>query len=317
MILKHLLRFAAACIDAGAALGVVFTIAGLLGRFNWLLELFTQLKLPLTTCFLGYAIYKVVCRKYKTAVLALLPLLINVLPPLLLLLPQEVQPAPAHPTQIRILQANILSSNNDSESLLKLIEESNPDVVVLQETNRRWLKELKVLKKRYPVNAAFPREDNFGAAIYCRHTNATAQIIFLNDPDKLPMTRVTLSLCNKTITISGVHPLAPLGADLWKWRNRYTVELAGEVAEVKGAQIVTGDFNNTPWTKYYKQFIDISGLLDSSQGRGSLATWPTHQALVRIPLDHCFHSQDVIISSRRRGPPIGSDHFPILIDALF
>jgi len=42
------------------------------------------------------------------------------------------------------------------------------DVIVLQEIGRRWLSDLAVLTNAYPVFAAMSREDNFGAAIFCK-----------------------------------------------------------------------------------------------------------------------------------------------------
>ena len=317
IILRSILKFTGGCIDTAAGIGIFFTVAGLFGRFHWFLELFTQLKLPLALCFSGYAIYKLICRRFKAAALTLIPLLINTLPPMLLLMPQQHQTLPSNPVAVRILQANILTSNRNSAALLKLIENCDPDVIILQETNRRWIKELDALRAKYPINAAFPREDNFGAAIFCKHTNAIAQILFLNDPYQLPLTRVVLTLNNKTVTLTGAHPLAPINQALWKERNRYTAELAQRLARIEGAQIITGDLNNTPWTVHYKKFVKTSGLLDSSQGRGGLPTWPTFQPVIRIPLDHCLHSRDVIIKSRKRGPQIGSDHFPLIIDAVF
>lgn len=314
---KGLWPFFAGCIDAAAALGVLFTVATFLGRLHWVLDIISQGKQALALCFLGFVIYKLICGSYRTAVLALIPLILNVVPPLLLFLPQQ-QVAPESPLRIRILQANVLSTNRDSKALLKLIRQSDPDVIVLQEINLQWLKELAVLNAAYPVSAAFPREDNFGAAIFCRDTNAIAQIIFLNDPSMLPLARVKLTVSNKPLTITGVHLLPPLNKAYWKERNWYAEELAAELARIDTPQIVTGDMNNAPWAARFNDFTKSSGLLDCAQGRGALGTWPTHlPPILRLPLDHCFHSKDVIITTRRRGPRIGSDHFPLVIEAEF
>ncbi|MFA7172080.1 MAG: endonuclease/exonuclease/phosphatase family protein [Kiritimatiellia bacterium] len=311
-------KFAAGCIDAAVALGVFFTFAALLGRFHWMLDIFSQVKQTLALCFLGFVIYKFICGSYRTAALALIPLMLNAVPPLLLFLPQQARIAPRSPVKIRILQANVLSSNHNFEALLELIQQSDPDVIVLQEITRQWLRELVVLKTEYPVSAAFPREDNFGVATFCRYTNATARILFLSDPNMLPRSRVDLSVNNKTLTVTGVHLLPPLGHAYWSERNWYAEKLAAELAQIDNAQIVTGDMNNAPWAARFNDFTKASGLLDCAQGRGALATWPTFLPPgFRLPLDHCFHSKDVIITARRRASKIGSDHFPMVIDAEF
>ncbi|MFO7936869.1 MAG: endonuclease/exonuclease/phosphatase family protein [Kiritimatiellia bacterium] len=301
--------------DAGAFLGVLFTIAGLFDRFSFFLEFFTHLRLVLLVCFTGYIILKLLLKCYKTAFLCIIPLLINAIPPMLLFVPQNAQKTPGKTTQITILQANVLSSNRNSDRLLELVEKLSPEIIVLQEINRHWLKELSILKKEYPVFAEHPREDNFGAAIFCRTADASASIEFLNDPDMLPLSTVSLKKCGRKLTVRGLHPLAPVTPYHWKWRNTYMLELAEKLDECEGPVILTGDFNNTPWTYHYRQFIKKSGLLDSSQGRGPLPTWPASTAI--LPLDHCLHSKNVIITTRKRGPHIGSDHYPLIITAQF
>ena len=313
---NHFRKFLHGLADTGAFFGVLFTVAGLFGRYHHFIEIFTHIKLPLAICFAGYIGLKLILKSKKAALLAVIPLLINAAPPMMLLLPQHRQKKPHDPVSLKILQANLLSSNRESGKFLSLVDKIDPDVIVLQEINKRWQVDLRVLKKRYPVFAEHPREDNFGAAIFCRQTNAVATIEFLSDPDMLPLSRVVISNGSKELSIFGVHPLAPITANFWKWRNDYTLELAGKLANESGPVVVTGDLNNTPWAHYYKQFVKISGLLDASQGRGPLPTWPAG-SVIKLPLDHCFHSEEVIIKKRRRGPDIGSDHYPLIIEAVY
>ena len=301
--------------DAGAFLGILFTVAGLFGQHHHIIEVFTQAKIPLALCFAGYIGLKLIFRCHRTATLCVIPFLLNAAPPMMLLLPQRHQDLPVNPVDIKVLQANVLTSNRNAGKLLQLVNDIDPDVIVLQETNRRWLFELKELKKKYPVFAEHPREDNFGAAIFCKNTNAVASIEFLSDPEMLPLSKVVIHDDDKQVIVFGAHPLAPLNPYLWEWRNKYTLELAEVLSQLDSPVIVTGDLNNTPWAHYFKQFKKQSGLLDASQGRGPLPTWPTGQAV--LPLDHCFHSEDVVIQKRQRGPDIGSDHYPLIIEAEY
>jgi len=305
--------------EAAAFLGVLFTLAGLLGRYAWFLEIFTHFKLQLALCFVLYAALEWAARRRRHAIASLAFALVNAFPVFLLLLPAHTRAAPhgADAVQLRILQSNILTSNTNAPALLALIARERPDVVVLQEPDERWLRDLAPLTNTYPVCASLPRDDNFGAAIYCKTNALSASIFLLGDPEGAPSSLARIAVNGKTLTVIGTHPLAPYNRYTWRGRNGYTLELAEKIRAVAGPVVVTGDFNNTPWSTHFRAFLKASGLHDSSQGRGPLPTWPAASPLLRIPLDHCFHSGDVRILAKRPGPDIGSDHLPLIIDLAF
>ena len=306
--------------EAAAFLGVLFTLGGLLGRYVWFLEIFTHLKLQLACCFLCYAVLEFVARHHRHAVASMAFAAVNAVPVLLLFLPHESRAAQhaSEPAHLRILQSNILTSNTNSPALLTLIAQEQPDVVVLQEPDERWLRELAPLTNDYPVTAALARDDNFGAAIYCKTNALTANIFLLSDPEGAPSSLARIRMNGKSLTVVGTHTLAPYNRAMWQGRNSFTRELAQVLRKVDGPLVVTGDFNNTPWSAHFQAFLRDSGLQDSAQGLGPQPTWPTTNIpLMRIPLDHCFHSGDVRILAKRSGPDIGSDHLPLIIDVTF
>ena len=306
--------------QAAAFLGALFTLAGVLGHFAWFLEIFTHFKPQLAGCFLGYAALELVARRHRHAVISLAFAALNAVPVLLLFLPEASQgkTLAAGTAHLRVLQANILTCNTNSAALLALIARENPDVVVLQEPDAWWLDKLAPLTNSYPVFAALPRDDNFGAAIYCKANALSADIFLLSDPEGVPSSRARIRVNGKTVTVVGTHTPAPYNALMWRDRNSFTRELAQTLRKTEGPLVVTGDFNNTPWSAHFREFLKASGLLDSAQGRGPQPTWPTsYLPLARIPIDHCFHSEDVQILAKRPGPPIGSDHLPLIIDISF
>ena len=308
--------------EAAAFLGVLFTLAGLLGRFVWFLEICTHFKLQLACCFVFYAVLEFAARRHRRAAASIAFAAVNAFPVILLLLPASsgasMHPLLQNSSRLRILQANILTCNTNAPALLALVAHENPDVIVLQEPNTRWLNALSSLTNNYPIHAEQLREDNFGAAIFCKSNALSADILLLNDPERAPSSRARISVRGKTITIIGTHTLAPYNEYMWRGRNSFTLELARSLRKIEGPVVVTGDFNNTPWSAHFLNFLTTSGLHDSAQGRGPLLTWPTTcSPLIRIPLDHCFHSDGVRILDRRLGPDIGSDHLPLVIDIAF
>ena len=89
--------------------------------------------------------------------------------------------------------------------------------------------------------------------------------------------------------------------------------LAGLLDEGR-PMIVAGDLNLTPWSPFFREFVDRSGLRDSRRGFGVQATWPSRLGMAGIPMDHVLVSQDGSVIDRRVGPSFGSDHRPVIVD---
>lgn len=307
--------------EAAAFLGLLATLGGFLGGHVWFLENISHFRIQIACCFVLYAGLEWAVRRHRRAAASLALAAVNAAPALLLFFPPQARatPAPHAPAaHLRILQANVLTCNTNVPALLDLVGREHPDAIVLQEPDAWWLRQLLPLTNSYPVFAALPRDDNFGAAIFCRTNALSAEIFQLDDPEGAPCSRAEIAVGGKTVTVVGTHTLAPYDGAMWRGRNSYTLRLAGVLRQAEGPLVVTGDFNNTPWSAHFHAFLRASGLYDCSQGRGPLPTWPASAlAPARIPLDHCFHSADVRVLDRRPGPDIGSDHLPLIIDIAF
>jgi endonuclease/exonuclease/phosphatase (EEP) superfamily protein YafD len=96
-------------------------------------------------------------------------------------------------------------------------------------------------------------------------------------------------------------------------RNQQLVELAARSAAVAGPLIVAGDFNTTPYSPYFADWLEAARLTDSRRGRTLSPSWPTMLRWVGIPIDHVAVNDGVTILSHRRLPNFESDHFGALV----
>lgn len=215
---------------------------------------------------------------------------------------------------LRILEANVLTSNEDPRRLLDLIAEESPDIIVLQEINSRWLSDLAPLESAYPFHVYSPREDNFGIVLMSR--------LPLQDPvvkhagDKaLPYIHAQIQNGERTFDLIAMHTVPPVARNMTAHRNAQLRDLGRLAANRAGPIVVIGDLNTTMWTNVFRSLCRDGGLFDARRGFGVLPTWPANlPAIMRIPIDHCLISDDIVPLNCRVGPDIGSDHLPLIVD---
>jgi endonuclease/exonuclease/phosphatase (EEP) superfamily protein YafD len=81
--------------------------------------------------------------------------------------------------------------------------------------------------------------------------------------------------------------------------------------------IVAGDFNLTPWSFALRRGDARLGLRRLSR---ALATWPAGPVYAGValpfpvlPIDHVYAGRAWRVVSLKRGPRLGSDHYPVVV----
>jgi endonuclease/exonuclease/phosphatase (EEP) superfamily protein YafD len=220
-------------------------------------------------------------------------------------------PAPAGVAH-RILYANVYLFNQNHQRLLDLVATEDPDVIVLVEATPEWVASLGPLRDRYPNRLEAPREDAFGMALYGRLPLKIEKVAVGARGDVALLGAYEEG--GHTINVLGVHPPPPVSRSRAKSRNLQLMEAAKFLRERPGESILIGDLNVTPWSPIFGEALEARNLRDSRRGFGVQATWPADRPLLRIPIDHCLVSGRIAIRDRRVGPPIGSDHLPLIVD---
>ena len=116
-------------------------------------------------------------------------------------------------------------------------------------------------------------------------------------------------------TVQIEHPIRVPRTKLLKHGElERVVELAARSAAVAGPLIVAGDFNTTPYSPYFADWLEAGALTDSRRGRTLSPSWPTMLQLAAIPIDHVAVNDGFTILSHRRLPNFESDHFGALVE---
>jgi endonuclease/exonuclease/phosphatase (EEP) superfamily protein YafD len=220
---------------------------------------------------------------------------------------------------IRIMTANVLTPNRNAITLIDLVRENGPDILVTLESDEWWQARLDTLEPNYPYTIKCPLDNLYGMHVYSRLPLMDSQIDFLVEPD-IPSIHTLASLpSGDKIRLHFLHPAppSPTENDESSERDAELIIVARSIAETDAPVIVTGDLNDVAWSETTRLFRKISGLLDPRVGRGMFNTFHANFWFMRWPLDHLFHSHHFTLSRICRLRRFGSDHFALFTELVF
>jgi len=294
--------------------GGIFTLLGFMGKVSWQFDLLSHFRVQYLFGMTAVALILLAVRRYAWGLICLGFAVVN----LVVLFPYFLAGAEnqvgSEPT-IRVLMSNINTQSGDPEKVHRLIEDIDPDIIVLEELGTRWLGLVAELKLTHPYSCMRIRDDNFGIGLFCKYPLVSGNINYFGSMH-VPSVVVMVDSPQGKLNVVATHPIPPFNAECAASRN----EQLEQVAEYIGQRdreyplILLGDLNTTPWNIYFKKLLKESSLIDSSGGWGIQPSWPTFSPLLWIPLDHCLHSEDVSVMNRETGPNVDSDHYPLILD---
>jgi endonuclease/exonuclease/phosphatase (EEP) superfamily protein YafD len=306
----HLRPWAWVILGMGGAGASLATIFGCLGSFSWFFDLFSHFRVQYLLGLLMLGIIMWLGSHRKTAVFFLVFSLVNLGVALPLYFGRQTIDPLLSP--LRAMLINVNSSLGDAARVRTVIEDENPDILVLEEISSRWLGDLTWLTNAYPHCRVEPREDNFGIALYSKLPLRDSKIVYVGEAD-VPSIIATVQLAQKDLCVVATHPLPPLGKDYSRLRNGQLEQLP-IILRSPHPILLLGDLNVTPWNTHFQKLLNDTGLQDSTKGFGYQPSWPSQSPALLIPLDHCLHSKEISILNRRIGKNVASDHYPLIVD---
>ena len=212
--------------------------------------------------------------------------------------------------QVSLLNANVLLTNRDYARLLKLVEERQPDILLLLEPGRDWAKAVGPLRARYPYELSEPLENTYGLILLSRlpMEGRIEHLLQSHVPSVQAMVRLR---GGQQVALHGLHPEPPLPGDDSGERDAELILAGREVRNQGRAAIVIGDLNDVAWSRTSRLFRKVAGVGDPRVGRGFYPTFNANYPLLRWPLDHLFVSPHFDLMAIDLLPDIGSDHLPI------
>jgi endonuclease/exonuclease/phosphatase (EEP) superfamily protein YafD len=234
--------------------------------------------------------------------------------------PKKVKPSDKPPGDeaFRLIISNVLQENTQYDLWLKVVRESDPDVIVAVEIDEKWDAALRPLERDYPHVIRQVQENYYGMVMYSRLRIVRSEVRFLVQED-VPSIHATLRLKNdQHVCIHALHPRPPepMNDQDSTPRDAELVLMGKEIDkhQREDPTIVCGDLNDVAWSFTTQLFLRLSKLLDPRMGRGMYNSFKADSRIWRFPLDHVFHSDEFKLIDLRVCDNVGSDHFPMLIE---
>lgn len=297
---------------AAGTLAVVATGIAFLAPLSWLFDVFTHFRVQYCLGLALAALILLIRRYFRLAAWFGVCAIIN----LVLIAPHCLgggTPKAAPGTTLRAFLSNVNMHVGDPWLVGQAIRKFDPDLVVLEEVNDRWVRQLRRFMKPYPYSKVETRNDCMGMSLYSKLPLKWAEVFHMGSR-QLPWVAATVETASGDFHVLTVRTLPPFNQRTSRIRNNLMGQIPGLVRDATAPVLLLGDLNITPWSPHFQHLLVESGLKDSAQGRGFQPTWPAGHYLFMVPIDHCLYSEGIVIQDSQAGPFIGSDHYPLIVD---
>ena len=278
------------------------------GRFSGHLDVLTHFA-PL---YLAAATVVLICAVFTPMAQGKLALAllggIGAVASLALILPELMRPSEPHAPanaagQVKVIQFNVSRRDVQLDDRARWLAEQDPDFLILEESTPAM---------RAAVLHDLPRN------MSCGRTCET--VIFTRTaPAKTDQPRrgrfglgpaiaiVHMAPQDGGYVLVGTHYTWPTAVRNHRENTARMLQLIDPLP--KARVILTGDFNSTPWSFARAREDARNGLVRRTH---ALASWPTTFGVPFLPIDHVYAGPGLRTVSVKRGPDLGSDHYPIV-----
>lgn len=237
-------------------------------------------------------------------------------------LPPAAAAAVPGPATLRVMTVNVLFDNRNAAALRDHIVAQEPDVVLMQEVNRRWNRDLTVLNDLYPhrltLMEAKPLLDDHGTVLFSRYPITEYARPALGGIEGR-LTAARLSVDGHPVWLASTHlvkPSTPGGQAL----QRLQLNALGRwAASVSGPLVIGGDFNATVYMPQLDGLLQSQGFstdLQSGQWwKVAVGTYPSWLPLLGLKIDHIL-ARDAAIASSDIVTIKGSDHRAVVANLV-
>lgn len=226
------------------------------------------------------------------------------------------------PNRFKLIQFNAWEKNTEIEATAKWLSSQGADALLVEEGSGPLIGRIEALSgyhvtcrgcgvtiftraepEKAPPRAKANHNDHDGFSLAERRARP-------------PAAEARVRFAGHDVTIVGTHTVWPTYPAWQRLQGRFVSDLVAK--HDKTLTILTGDFNSTPWSFARRREDRAFGLERRDR---ALFTWPARLVLDGkvtlpfpfLPIDHVYAGSDWRTVKVRRGPRLGSDHYPVVV----
>lgn len=292
------------------SLTALATILGFFGGSSFVLDLIANFRVQYLWGGVVALVVLLTARWWGVAIIVGLTVLLNVA----LIGPyywSSIAEPVAGSEELIIAHLNTQASNPDKNLVIEYLQSSRADVVFLSEVTPDLLELIDRTETPFTEVAGTPQRTPNGILALTRTAGIEGYLTNLGE-SRLPAVVVETRLGEQPIEILGLHTSSPGSPDRARGRDDQLGGTAAWAANSDVPVVVIGDLNSTPFTRAFGSLLNV-GLKDGQRGRGISGSWPAGWGVLKIPIDHALHSEDLTTTRYHRGTAAGSDHLSLEI----
>jgi endonuclease/exonuclease/phosphatase (EEP) superfamily protein YafD len=297
-------------------LASILSISAASGSTLWLMDLTSHFRMQYLVFLLLALPFVDFVRNWKIAALGAVAIGLNFVEIAPAYLPgpsaAEISQGSLKSSALKVVTLNINYQNANFDDSINYIKKENPEVFGVEELTEPCLKVLKSRLPEYKFVATAIRTDPYGIGMFSRIPLTNVKTLYLGST--VPSINAEIDYDGKIVSLLVTHPLAPV-SPFWDGANLRQLSEIGKFVEAsKKSMLVFGDLNATPWCPSFRSMISNGHLVDSRIGFGQQPSWMRVVPFLAIPIDHFLTTHDLKTVSRKVGPFVGSDHWPVCVE---
>jgi endonuclease/exonuclease/phosphatase (EEP) superfamily protein YafD len=227
---------------------------------------------------------------------------------------ESIQASEYTRSPIKVYSANVNLDNDELSELKRELQRIGPDILLLMEVTAEHFRQISPVIQTYPyhIERRSVGEKGTGFILLSKFPVLNYNVTILSEVCNFFL-EATMDIHQKPVMFYGIHARRPDKVNFIDRKSQFKW-LARQINKQSVPVIVAGDFNATPYSPVFKDFVKTTGLMDSREGFGWQPSWPAFFPLLWLPIDHILVSPDVQVNSRATGSYIGSDHYPVMAE---